>query len=236
MSAMDPLGPPSVYERFARPPAEEVAAMQGRSASTVHEANRRLGFMRGIHPRVEGAYACGPAVTSLDHAGDNIMIHAALETCRPGDVLVVACKAPSDHGMFGDLLGELSRALGLAGVVIDAGVRDVADLRKMGVPVWSKAIASDGTAKSNPGWVNVPVVCGGQLVRPGDMIVADDDGVVVVPREQVGAVAQAAAEREAKEAASRERFARGELSLDVGGFREVIAKLGVAYPDREGDA
>lgn len=224
---------PAVFDHFERPTSAEVEAMRGLSASTVHEANQRLGFMQNMFPRVEGSLICGPAVTSLDHTGDNIMIHAALETCQPGDVLVVTTKSPSHHGMFGDLLAELARARGLAGVIVDAGIRDVADIRRMKFPVWSKVISSDGTSKSNPGWANVPVVCGGQLVNPGDLIVADDDGVVVVPRGRVGDVASAATAREAKEAELRERFAKGELSLDVTGLRGVLEDLGVAYPDRE---
>lgn len=233
MTLMTALGPPAVYTKFERPDAEAVKRLGALSASTVHESNRRTGFMRGIRPRVQGSRICGTAVTSLDHAGDNIMIHAAIEICQPGDVLVAATKAPSAHGMFGDLMAELCRARGIAGIITGGGVRDIAILREMPFPAWSAAVAADGTSKSNPGWVNVPIICGEQVVRPGDVIVADDDGVVVVPREALHEVLAAAEAREVREEKSRARYAKGELSLDVAGFRKLIAELGVSYPDRD---
>lgn len=224
---------PAVYERIERPDPALVAQLAKFGVSTIHEADRRRGYMRDIKPVVSGLSICGPAVTSVDHAGDNLMLHAAVATCQPGDVLVVTTLSPSLHGMFGDLLATLCRARGLAGVIINAGVRDVKDLRAMRFPVWSHAISSDGAAKANPGWVNVPVVCGGQTVRPGDVIAADDDGVVVVPRERLAAVIAAARKREEHETMVRERFSRGELSLDVSGLRAQLDKLGVRYPDRD---
>lgn len=229
----DPTAAPAVYERIQRPDPELVARLSRFGVSTIHEADKRRGYMYGITPIVSGLSICGPAVTSLDHTGDNLMIHAALEVCQPGDVLVVTTVSPSTHGMFGDLLATLCRARGLAGVIIDAGARDVRDLREMRFPIWTRTISSQGTAKSNPGWVNVPVVCANVNVRPGDVIAADDDGVVVVPQERLAAVAAAAQAREDHEAKSRERFARGELSLDVANMRPLLERFGVRYPDRE---
>ena len=223
---------PAVYEKVDRPDRALVEKLAAFGVSTIHEADRRRGCMRGISPVVPGLSICGPAVTSLDHTGDNLMIHAALEVCRPGDVLVVTTLSPSTHGMFGDLLATLCRARGLAGVIIDAGARDVRELREMRFPIWSRVISSQGAAKSNAGWVNVPVVCGGAPVRPGDVIAADDDGVVVVPRERLETVILAAQAREEAEGKLRERFARGELSLDVANLRSQLEKLGVQYPDR----
>lgn len=223
---------PAVYEKIERPDPMLVKKLSRFGVSTIHEADRRRGYMPGIRPVVPGLSICGPAVTSLDHTGDNLMIHAALEVCRPGDVLVATTLSPSTHGMFGDLLATLCMARGLAGVIIDAGARDVRDLREMRFPIWSRHISSQGTAKSNPGWVNVPVVCGQATVRPGDVIAADDDGVVVVPKERLEAVAATAQAREEAEAGARERFARGELSLDVVNLRPLLERFGVRYPDR----
>jgi 4-hydroxy-4-methyl-2-oxoglutarate aldolase len=170
-------------------------------------------------------------VTVSCHPGDNLMIHAAVETCRPGDMLVVTTTSPSTDGMLGELLATSLRAHGVIGVVIDAGVRDVAELRAMQFPVWARAISPQGTVKSSPGSVNVPVVCAGQAVRAGDAVVADDDGVVVVPRERAEAVLSAARQREASEAGKRERLAAGELGVDMYGLRDVLAQLSVTYLD-----
>jgi 4-hydroxy-4-methyl-2-oxoglutarate aldolase len=224
---------PAVYEKIERSDPELVRQLSRFGVSTIHEADRRRGYMHEIKPIVSGLSICGPAVTSLDHTGDNLMIHAALEVCQPGDVLVVTTLSPSTHGMFGDLLATLCIARGLAGVIIDAGARDVRDLRAMNFPIWTRTISSQGTAKSNPGWVNVPVICGQVNVRPGDVIAADDDGVVVIPKERLEMVVAAAQAREDNEAKARERFARGELSLDVVNLRLVLERFGVRYPDRE---
>jgi 4-hydroxy-4-methyl-2-oxoglutarate aldolase len=161
------------------------------------------------------------------------MIHAAVELCQPGDVLVVTCTSPSTDGMFGELLATSLRTRGVAGLVIDAGVRDVADLTTMDFPVWSKAISAQGTVKATPGSVNIPVTCAGQLIRPGDAVIGDVDGVVVVPREDVAAVVQASQQRLAKEEKSRERLRAGELGLDMYGLRAKLKELGVVYVDQE---
>jgi 4-hydroxy-4-methyl-2-oxoglutarate aldolase len=184
-----------------------------------------------IRPIQDGAVVAGSAVTVSCHPGDNLMIHAAIETCRPGDVLVVGTTSPSTDGMIGELLATSLRAHGVVGVVIDAGVRDVAPLRAMGFPVWAQAISPQGTVKASPGSVNLPLVCGGVLVRPGDDVVADDDGVVVVPRERAAGVLTAGREREANEAEKRTRLAAGELGVDMYGLRARLAELGVSYLD-----
>jgi 4-hydroxy-4-methyl-2-oxoglutarate aldolase len=171
-----------------------------------------------------------PSKPSGDGSEGNSSV--AVAECQPGDVLVVATKTPSVHGMFGDLLATLCKARSIAGVILSAGVRDVREIRAMQYPVWAHAVNAMGTAKSNPGWVNVPVTCGGTLVNPGDMIVADDDGVVVVPAEHLDGVIENCIAREAAEAGLRERFAGGELSLDVIGLRPLLERLGVVYPDR----
>ena len=201
--------------------------------STVHEADQRRGALAPrLRPIQQGARIAGSAITVSCHPGDNLMIHAAVETCRPGDVLVVTTTSPSTDGMLGELLATSLAAHGVRGVILDAGVRDVAELRAMGFPVWSRAISPQGTVKASPGSVNVPVVCGGQPVHPGDAVVADDDGIVVVPRERAEAVLAAARARIADEAAKRSRFAAGELGVDMYDLRPLLAKLGVTYADR----
>jgi 4-hydroxy-4-methyl-2-oxoglutarate aldolase len=174
----------------------------------------------------------GSAITVSCHPGDNLMIHAAVEVCRPGDVLVVTTTSPSTDGMFGDLLATSLRAHGVIGLVSDAGVRDVATLREMGFPVWSRAVHAQGTVKASPGSVNVPVVAAGQLVRPGDIIVADDDGVLALPAALGPAVAEAAAKRLAGETVKRDQLAAGTLGLDIYHLRPLLAELGVEYVDR----
>ncbi len=167
--------------------------------------------------------------------GDNLMIHVAVEVCREGDVLVVAPTARSDAGYLGELLTTALAFRGVRGVVIDAGVRDVADLQRMGFPVWSRHISAYGTVKETLGDVNLPVVCAGQVVRPGDVVVADDDGVVIVPRREAEAVRAASAEREEKEALSRSRYEAGELSLDIHSMRSGLEAKGLRYVDEDPD-
>jgi 4-hydroxy-4-methyl-2-oxoglutarate aldolase len=189
-----------------------------------------LPYMRPIYPE---ARVAGSAVTVLCPAGDNLMVHAAVEMCEPGDVLVVAVTSESTHGMFGELLATSCRARGVAGLVIDAGVRDVADLRLMKFPVWSRAISAQGTTKSAAGSVNVEVACAGAVVRGGDVIVGDQDGVVVVGRDAAEEVARLAAERISREMNSRQRLRAGELGLDLYGWREKLSELGVEYAEEE---
>jgi len=221
-----------VVRNIRRPSAELLAELSGYGVATVHEAYGRRGLLAPeIRPVLAGRRVCGPAVTSLNAAGDNLMVHAAVELCRPGDVLVIATTGPSAHGMVGDLLCTQARARGIVAMVIDSGVRDVADLREMGFPVWSRAITAQGTTKEHGGAVNVPVVCAGQTVGPGDAVVADDDGVVVVAAADVADVVAAAAAREAREVLLRKRYAAGESSLDVNSLRPVLDRLGVRYLD-----
>jgi 4-hydroxy-4-methyl-2-oxoglutarate aldolase len=204
------------------PDEECLRTLGSAGVATVHEAYGRRGLMHGMSSIVPGSRMCGRAVTTLNHAGDNLMIHAALELCRPGDVLVVATTAPSSHGMFGDLLATLCRARGLAGVVIDAGVRDVAELRSIGLPIWSRHVSAAGTLKVAPGWSNVPVACAGTVVLPGDVVVGDEDGVVVVEAAEAARVARRSLEREAHEEVLRGQFGAGALSLDVLSLRGIL--------------
>jgi 4-hydroxy-4-methyl-2-oxoglutarate aldolase len=200
--------------------------------ATVHEAQGRTGFVGpDIRPIQDGARVAGNAVTVLCQPGDNMMIHAAVEVCEAGDILVVANTGPSTHGMFGELLATSLMARGVRGLVIDAGVRDVAELRDMGFPVWSRHVSPLGTVKETPGSVNVPVDIGPVSIHPGDVVCGDDDGVVIVPFRDAVDCLRAAGERLGREAAKRARLAAGELSLDMDGIRDKLLDLGVEFLD-----
>jgi len=223
---------PRIIRHIDRPPADKVRLLGELGVATVHEAQGRIGLMRPyMRPIFPAARLAAPAVTVLCHPADNVMIHAAIEICQTGDVLVVATLSESTEGMFGELLATSCQAHGIAGLIIDAGVRDVTDLTAMNFPVWSKAISAQGTVKSTPGFVNVEIVCAGAAVHPGDTIIADADGVVVVARESVPEVAQLGDQRREKEAKTRARLQAGELGLDMYGLRAKLAEWGVEYFD-----
>jgi 4-hydroxy-4-methyl-2-oxoglutarate aldolase len=221
-----------VVRSVQRADPETIAALREAGVATAHEAAGRIGLLGpSVRARQDGAAIAGPAITVSCHPGDNLMIHAAVEVCRPGDVLVVTTTSPSTDGMFGDLLATSLRSRGVVGLVSDAGVRDIATLREMGFPVWSRAVHAQGTVKASPGSVNVPVVAAGRLVRPGDIIVADDDGVLALPAASGRRVADAAAKRLENEAAKREKLAAGTLGVDLYNLRPLLADLGVQYVD-----
>ncbi|MDN4473215.1 4-carboxy-4-hydroxy-2-oxoadipate aldolase/oxaloacetate decarboxylase [Demequina zhanjiangensis] len=213
-----------------KPPRETVEGFAGIGAATVGEALGRTGDLGSdLRPIQTGARIVGTAVTVLSWPGDNLMIHAAIEQCGPGDILVVVTRSPSQHGMFGELFATGLQHRGVAGAIIDAGVRDTQELRDMGFPVWARHINVLGTVKNTPGAVNVPVVINGQVIDAGDILVCDDDGIVVVPRGQADDALAKSRARLAKEEATRASFLKGELGLDRYGMRPVLADLGVTY-------
>ena len=222
----------TVVRNIPRSSQEQLQELATSGVATVHEAMGRINLMQPYMRSIGlGAHIAGNAVTVLVHPGDNWMIHVAVELCRPGDVLVIAVSAENHDGMFGDLLATSLKAYGVAALVIDAGVRDVEDLRTMQFPVWSRCISAKGTIKATLGMVNTPVVCAGVAVHGGDVVIADDDGVVVVPHRDVEATLIASRKRLAKESEKRGRLASGELGLDIENMRPTLAQLGWRYYD-----
>ncbi|WP_033318772.1 4-carboxy-4-hydroxy-2-oxoadipate aldolase/oxaloacetate decarboxylase [Streptomyces yerevanensis] len=230
MSGVIVTNPPKASEK-------DVDALSAYGVATVHEALGRTGLL-GPHlrPIQQDVRVAGTAVTVLSWPGDNLMIHAAVEQCGEGDLLVVTTTSPSTDGMFGELFATALQRRGVRGLVINAGIRDTSELREMRFPAWSAAVSAQGTVKATGGSVNVPVAIGGQTIRPGDVILADDDGVMCVPRERAAEAVDASAARTAKEEASRAAFAGGQLGLDRYGLRETLVRLGVQYRSYEDHA
>ena len=219
-----------VKRTIERADPDVIAGLGDAGTATVHEAIGRRGYLGpDLRPIQQGTRVAGSAVTVLSHPGDNIMIHAAVEVCGPGDLLVVTNTAPSTHGMFGDLLASSLMAHGVVGLVMDAGVRDTLDLRAMGFAVWARHVSCEGTVKNTPGSVNVPISINGVIIEPGDVICGDDDGVVAVPRDEAAWALEQSNARLDSEAGTRARLQAGELGLDIYGLRQKLIDLGVEW-------
>ncbi len=230
MSSGSAHGRHVVVRTIERAPGADIAGLGDAGTATVHEAIGRRGYLGPeLRPIQQGVKVAGSAVTVRSHPGDNIMIHAAVEVCQPGDLLVVTNTAPSTHGMFGDLLASSLMSRGVVGLVMDAGVRDTMDLRAMGFWVWTRHVSCEGTVKASPGSVNVPISINGVIIEPGDVICADDDGVVAVPRTEAGWALEQSNARLANEQAARTRLSAGELGLDTSGLRQKLVELGVEW-------
>ena len=222
----------TVVRNIHRADAGAIATLERLGVSTVHEAQGRSGLMQTyMRPVWRGARIAGSAVTVLCHPNDNWMIHVGIEVAKAGDILVVACSSENTNGAIGDLIVTALKARGVKGVVLDMGCRDVAEITEMKFPLWSRAISAQGTIKGTVGSVNAPVTCAGAHVKPGDIVVADDDGAVIVPRDAAAKVVKAGEEREKKEAVNRERLKKGELSLDIYDMRKSLAEKGLKYVD-----
>ncbi|MBO0960000.1 4-carboxy-4-hydroxy-2-oxoadipate aldolase/oxaloacetate decarboxylase [Neobacillus sp. MM2021_6] len=228
---------PYIVKNFERPSSQIIHKFKEFDVSTVYEAQGKKGLMEyGLMPLLNGKMICGPAVTVVCHAGDNLMIHAALEVCQPGDVLVITTIGESVSGMIGELMVRAMIEQGIQGVIINAGIRDAEQIRGLGFPIWSKVIYSEGTTKIKGGWVNSPAVCRGIVVLPGDLIMADDDGVVVVKRADLTTVSHLSEKRVLDEEISRNRIANGELTVDIFHLRSELIKENVGYFDNQAEA
>lgn len=220
---------PLIVKNIERAQAEDIEKLRSFGVATVHEAYGKRGLMHGLSPILPKAVIAGSAVTCLNYAGDNLMIHMALKYCKPGDIVVAAVTAPSIHGMFGELLATAFRAHGVEGIIIDSGVRDTKELQEMGFPAWARGICASGTQKTGAGWVNIPVSCGSTVVMPGDVIVADADGVVVVERQLVKETIAACQRRIENEKLDKQELAKGRLTIASGGLKEMAESDAFEY-------
>ncbi|PFO08959.1 4-carboxy-4-hydroxy-2-oxoadipate aldolase/oxaloacetate decarboxylase [Bacillus sp. AFS076308] len=225
-----------VLKSITRPNAQMIEEFKQLDVSTIYEAQGKIGLMDyHLKPILDNTLICGPAVTAVCHAGDNLMIHAAIEVCKPGDVLVITTVGEGVAGMIGELIVTSLIKRGVQGVIIDSGIRDVAQIRELEFPIWTKAVFSQGTTKSKGGWVNAPTVCGGVSVEPGDLIMADDDGVVVVKKGDLQFALESSKQRLKKEEGTKEKIARGEISLDFYNLRPTLEKEQVVYYEDESE-